>query len=395
MNFQSEAVSSIPPYLFSKINQRKKELIEHGMDVIDLGIGAPDLPTPPHIVDKLKEEMEDPLNFKYSPYGGCSEFREAVATFYEREFSVRLDSEKEVLTLIGSKEGIGHLLPAVMNPGDHFLVPDPGYPVYESASVLARIKTIPFPLKEENRFVLDFNDIPVEKANQAKAMILNYPGNPTSATVTLEFFQRAADFAEKYDLLLIHDSAYNMITFKDYEAPSLLQADINRERVVEFGSLSKSYCMTGWRIGYAVGSQAALNSLCVIKSNLDTSQFLPIQKAAAYALSGDQSFMKEYNTIFENRMLIMYNALQEAGIEASKPNGSIFLWCKVPLRLTSKEFAEQLLEQTGVIITPGSAFGLQGEGFFRVSLSSGEDRLQEAAKRIANFIRTPIRRDLI
>ncbi len=391
MKFQSETVSNIPPYLFSKINERKKELVDKGVDIIDLGIGAPDLPTPRHIVETLKKEMDNPQNFRYSPYGGCEEFREAVAAFYEREFSVQLDPKEEVLTLIGSKEGIGHLIPAVMNPGDRFLVPDPGYPVYETASVLARVKTVPFPLKEENNFVLDFDDIPVEEAKQAKAMMLNYPGNPTAASVNLDFFQRAADFSKEHDLLLLHDSAYNMVTFNGYKAPSVLQAKVDRERVIEFGSLSKGYCMTGWRIGYAVGSKVALKSLSVLKSNLDTSQFLPIQKAAAYALTSDNSFMKEYNEILEKRMLVMHNALKIAGIDSNKPKGSIFLWCKVPFNLSSKEFAEQLLDQAGVIITPGSAFGSKGEGFFRVSLSVEEQKLKEAGTRIAEFIHAPIK----
>ncbi|MFB5662462.1 aminotransferase class I/II-fold pyridoxal phosphate-dependent enzyme [Alteribacillus sp. HJP-4] len=386
MEWKSKRVAAVPPYLFSHINKQKAELLKMGADVIDLGIGAPDLPTAPHIVDKLIEEMKDPLNFKYSSYGGCDEFREAVAAYYQREFSVELDPSKEILALIGSKEGIGHFFPSVLNPGDSILLPDPGYPAYQAAAVLAGIEPISYPLKEENLFIVDFDDIEKQKAEEAKALVLNYPGNPTAASVEPSFFQTAADFAEKYNLLLIHDAAYNRVTFGAYDAPSLLQAKGERGRLVEFGSLSKAYCMTGWRIGYAAGSEKALESLAVMKSNLDTSQFLPVQKAAAFALTGDQACVKKQNHIFENRMETMYKELRKGGIELHKPKGSIFLWCKVPGQRHSKEFAENLLKKEGVIVSPGAAFGSAGENYFRISLSVDENRLLEAAARISHFI---------
>ncbi|WP_240374085.1 aminotransferase class I/II-fold pyridoxal phosphate-dependent enzyme [Bacillus piscicola] len=383
---RSKRVAGVSPYVFSAINRRKQELADAGMDVIDLGIGAPDVPTPPHIVRKVTEELQDPRNFQYSPYQGCAEFREAVAAYYRREYQVDLNPETEILTLIGSKEGIGHFFPAVLNPGDTVLVPDPGYPPYETAAQLAGVETIRIPLQKEKQFVLDVADITESDAKTAKALIVNYPANPTGATVGIDFFEKAAAFAEKYDLLLIHDAAYQQVVFDGYRAPSVLEANTDRARLLEFGSLSKSYSMAGWRIAWAAGSAEALASLAIVKSNLDTSQFLPIQKAAALALTGDQSCVKTYNQLLEKRMIVMQEALTRVGIRVNKTRGSLFLWSNVPPGWDSGSFTEALLEQKGVIVTPGKAFGKTGEAFFRVSLTVEEKRLQEAATRIGAFL---------
>lgn len=261
LRFQSKRVAQIPPYLFAEINKKKAALIQSGVDVIDLGIGDPDLPTPPHIVDKLIEEMQDPKNLKYPSFVGCAEFRQAVANFYKRQYDVELDPDTEVLALIGSKEGLAHLIPTLIDPGDTVLIPDRGYPVYRMATYLANGQDYYMPLKQENNYEPQFDLIPEDIRQKAKLMFLNYPGNPTSATVDLEFFDRAVSFARKHQIPIGHDSAYNMITFDGYKAPSILEAAGAKEIAVEFGSLSKTYNMTGWRIGYIVGNKDIIKSL--------------------------------------------------------------------------------------------------------------------------------------
>ncbi|RFU70445.1 aminotransferase class I/II-fold pyridoxal phosphate-dependent enzyme [Peribacillus saganii] len=382
MYIKSQRVANIPPYLFSEINRKKQELIEQGVDVIDLGIGCPDLPTPAHIIERLLEEMKDPNNFKYSGYSGCQEFREAVAKFYKKQFNVDLDPETEILTLIGSKEGIAHFISASIDPGDFVLLPDPGYPTYRTATFLANGFPYSMPLLRGNQYLPDFSIIPSHIKEKAKIMFLNYPSNPTAAVAGHEFFQEAVDFSRENQITIAHDAAYQMVTFDGYQSPSILQAEGAREVAVEFGSLSKTYSMTGWRIGYAVGNRDALKSLSVVKSNVDTSQFIPIQKAAATALTDDQTCIAEYNEIYKQRRKWMLKALQELGIEADSPKGSFFIWATVPKVFSSSEFVKNVLEKTGVIVTPGTAFGEYGEGYFRISLSVPTERLQQAIDRI-------------
>ncbi|MFT9846683.1 LL-diaminopimelate aminotransferase [Aneurinibacillus sp. REN35] len=381
-------VREVPPYIFETINQKKKQLIEAGIDVIDLGIGCPDLPTPPHIVTRLIEEMGDDRNFKYSTYRGCDEFREAVAAFYRKRFDSVLDPKTDVLTLIGSKEGLGHLIPAVIDPGDIVLIPNPGYPVYGTAVHLSGGIVYDMPLLKENQFRPDFSSIPSEVADKAKLMILNYPGNPTAATVDLSFFESAVAFAKENDIIIAHDAAYQMVTFDGYKAPSILQVKGAMEVAVEFGSLSKTYNMTGWRIGYAVGNKDVLDSLLVVKSNLDTGQFLPIQKAGATALTSEQQCVEAYNSIYKERMEAVLGALWSIGIEAEPPRGSFFIWAAVPSGYDSQKFAERILEQAGVVVTPGTAFGKYGEGYFRLSLSVPTEKLKEAMHRLKANIAT-------
>jgi LL-diaminopimelate aminotransferase len=382
MRFQSNRLSQIPPYLFAEINKKKAALIEAGVDVIDLGIGDPDLPTPSHIVDKLIEEMKDPRNFKYPSFNGCSEFRHSVADFYKRQYDVEIDPDTEVLALIGSKEGIAHLIPTLIDPGDMVLIPDPSYPVYRMATYLANGQDYSMPLKQENNYEPQFDQIPLEIIHKAKLMFLNYPGNPTSATVDVQFFERAVSFAKEYKIPIAHDSAYNMVTFDGYKAPSILQVDGAKEIAVEFGSLSKTYNMTGWRIGYIAGNKEVIKSLSTLKSNVDTGQFTPIQKAAAFALNSDQNCLTKHNEIYKERMNAMLDGLTSIGVKVDPPKGSFFIWAPVPEGYTSTEFATKVLEQAGVIITPGNVFGPSGEGYFRVSLSVPNERLYEAISRI-------------
>ncbi|HLS09374.1 LL-diaminopimelate aminotransferase [Lentibacillus sp.] len=382
MSFVSDKVNNLPPYLFSEFQQKKKELQADGVDVIDLGIGAPDLPTPDFIIDRLAEESRVAANHRYSTYSGTKEFKEAVAHHYQKQYDVELDPETEVLALIGSKEGIANLMHATINPGDTVLVPDPGYPVYRTAVHLAGGNSVALPLDATNSYEPSYEKIDQESINQAKLMLLNYPGNPTAATANDDTFLKAIAFARKNQLLLVHDAAYDMITFNGYEAPSAMQIPGAKEHAVEFGSLSKSFNMTGWRIGYVVGNKEVIQALAAFKSNIDSSQFLPIQKAASAALTSDFSAVKAHNTIYQERMEKLYCAFQELGIEADKPNGTIFLWARVPDGFTSMSFANKLLNEAGVIITPGNAFGSRGEGYFRTALTVTAERLDDVISRM-------------
>lgn len=387
MQFQSKRVSQIPPYIFSTINQKKILLKNKGIDIIDLGIGDPDFQTPTHIVKKLKEEMDFPHNFKYPAYNGIPELRQAIADFYQNNYGVKLDPHTEVLVLIGSKEGIAHLMPALIDPGDIVLTPNPGYSVYRTAIQLNNGVPYDMPLLKQRDFKPNFDQIPEDILKQAKLMLLNYPGNPTAATVEHDFFQNVIHLALKHQFAVAHDFAYSMITFDDYTAPSILQVEKAKEVAVEFGSFSKTYNMTGWRIGYVVGNSSIIKSLSIIKNNTDTGQFIPIQKAATYALNSDQSFIQQHNALYKERMLKMIHTLHSIGIHTHIPRGSFFIWAEVPKGYTSIEFAERLLQDVGIVVTPGSVFGTEGEGYFRISLSVSIERLTEAGERLTNFFK--------
>ncbi|MFZ3578452.1 LL-diaminopimelate aminotransferase [Virgibacillus sp. DJP39] len=382
MKTKSNRLANIPPYKFAEVQKMKQKALKAGIDVIDLGVGDPDLPTPKHIVKKLEEEIQNPANLKYPSFIGSPEFREAVTTFYRKSYGVELDPDTEVLALIGSKEGIGHLLPSVIDPGDYVLGPDPGYPVYRMATLLADGKYYDMSLEASNDFKPKFDEIPNDVLEKAKVMFLNYPSNPTGASVDIDFYEEAVGFAKKHDLLIVSDSAYNMVTYNDYTAPSILQVNGSKEHAVEFGSLSKSYSMTGWRVGYVVGNKEVIKSLSIYKSNVDTGVFTPIQKAAAHALTSDQSSVNEYNQIYKKRMNTMVEALRSIGIDANPTNAGFFIWAPVPGGYTSEEFVATVLEQTGVIFTPGNIFGPGGEGYFRVSLAIPNERIHVAVERI-------------
>ncbi|MFB4168535.1 aminotransferase class I/II-fold pyridoxal phosphate-dependent enzyme [Virgibacillus sp. JSM 102003] len=382
MSFVSDKVKNLPPYLFSAFQQKKKELEANGVDVIDLGIGAPDLPTPDFVIDRLTEESRITENHRYSTYSGCMEFKHAVAEFYKKQYDVDLDPETEVMAVIGSKEGIANLMQATLNQNDTVLVPDPGYPVYRTAVHLAGGESVPLPLDIQNGYIPLYDHVEDASVQLAKLMLLNYPSNPTAATVHLNTFLKAITFANENNLLLVHDAAYDMVTYNGYKAPSVMQVPGAKENAVEFGSLSKSFNMTGWRIGYMVGNKEVIKALATYKSNIDTCQFLPIQKAAATALKSDFSEVANNNKIYQERMEKLHKAFQELGIYAEKPNGTIFLWAKVPDGFSSMSFADKLLEEAGVIVTPGSAFGSRGEGFIRVALTVTSERLDDVINRI-------------
>lgn len=385
MGFTSQKIKDIPPYIFSEINKKKAELKNKGVDVIDLGIGDPDLSTPQPIIDELIKEMGDQQNFKYSNYSGCIEFREAVASYYKKQYDVDLDPETEILTLIGSKEGIANLVPTVVNPGEYVLVPDPSYGVYRMAAHLADAQTYSMPITEENNFKPELEKLPDDIKKQASLMFLNYPSNPTAAMVDLDFFNKAVAFGKENSIPIAHDFAYNTVSFND-PAPSMMQAEGAKDIAVEFGSLSKSYNMTGWRIGYVVGNKEIIKGLSVIKSNTDTSQFLPVQKAAAFALNMDQSVVTENVEIYRERMNAFVEGLSKLGLDVTPPDGSFFVWFPVPKGYTSGTFASEVLEKCGVVVTPGSAFGTSGEGYARVSLTHSVERLQEVIDRLKKVL---------
>ncbi|MGP3561871.1 aminotransferase class I/II-fold pyridoxal phosphate-dependent enzyme [Geobacillus sp. BK01] len=383
MKTASDLVKGMPPYLFSALERKKAELVQKGIDVIDLGIGAPDLPPPPFVIDALKRELDDPRNYTYSPYAGCREYREAVAAFYKQQYGVELDPDTEVLALIGSKEGIVHLLQALIDPGDAVLIPNPGYPVYRTAVHLARGTPLELPLDAAHDYAPQFSAVDPSTYDRINIMLLNYPSNPTASMATVDVFAEAVALANKHQFLIAHDSAYSLLTFGDARAPSVLQVDGAKDVAVEFGSLSKSYNMAGCRIGYIVGNRDVIRALAVLKGNIDTCQFLAVQKAAAAALRGGIEAAKENSRIYEERMKAMTAALWKMGVPVRPPQATFFLWVPTAVGCSAAEFAARLLDEAGVIVTPGTAFGSGGEGYVRVSLAAPLERLLEAAQRWA------------
>lgn len=383
MDIIADRVKQIPPYVFADFQRKKQEMVAKGADVIDLGIGAPDLPAPSSMIEKLSEEAKKTANHRYSSFQGCKEFREAVAAFYKKQYDAEIDPETEVLTLIGSKEGLVQLMQTVINPGEGVLVPNPGYPAYRTAVRLVNGVVYDLPLDASCNYRPKLDELS-EQAKQAKLLLLNYPSNPTAATVSVDVFEAAIAFGRKNNTFIAHDSAYNLIQFGNYKAPSILQVDGAKELAVEFGTLSKNFNMAGWRIGYVVGNKKVIQALAALKSNMDTSQFLPIQKAAAKALNSDLSNPRENSRIYEERMHVLYDALHRLGLEAEKPRGTIFLWVKVPGHYTSSAFADLLLEQAHIIVTPGHFFGSAGEGFIRIALTVPLDRIQTVIARLEN-----------
>ncbi len=384
-------ISSLPPYLFAEIDERKKEAKKKGVDIIDLGVGDPDLPTPQHVVDAICHAAKDSLNHRYPSYEGMLSFREAVVAWYKQRKHVSLDAEDEVLTLIGSKEGIAHSAFAFLDHGDIALVPDPAYPVYKNATILANSIPHSVPLTEENEFKPDLESIDSEVARKAKIMFLNYPNNPTAATVEKSFFKEVVDFALDHDIVVLHDNPYSELTFDGYEAPSFMAVDAAKEVGIEFNSLSKTYNMTGWRIGFAVGNSEILKGLRLVKTNVDSGTFQAVQVAGIAALTGSQECVKRNVGIYSERRDILIDGLGSAGLEVRKPKATFYLWTRAPVPKVRKisssfsssiQFSMFLLEHAGVVVTPGIGFGEKGEGFVRFSLCVSAERIKEACERI-------------
>ena len=370
------------PYLFAQIDAKRDALRAQGVDVISLGIGDPDQPTPDHIVDAMVAAIGDPKNHQYPDYAGSAAYRAACASWMEHRFGVEVDPQREVLALIGSKEGIAHLHTAFVDPGDYVLAPSIGYPVYSGGATLQSANTYFMPMREEDGFLADFSQVPDEVLGRAKIMFLGYPNNPTGACATEEYFDRAIAFCLEHDLLLAHDNAYCDICFDGYRAPSILERPRARECSIEFFSLSKSYNMTGWRIAFACGNERAVSALGTVKNNLDSGQFTAVQDAAIAALTGSQDCVAELCALYERRRDLVVGALRSIGVECNAPKATIYVWAKVPAGETSASFATRLLEKAHVVVTPGSGYGPGGEGYIRISLTTPDDRLLEAAQRM-------------
>lgn len=382
----AERVKNLPPYLFAAIDKMKQEAISKGVDLIDLSIGDPDIPTPSHIVESMKSAVEKPEHHRYPSYEGMLVYRDAVSQWYKKRFNVSLDPKSEVLSLIGSKEGIGHIPLAFINPGDIVLVPSPGYPVYPVATLFAGGQPYIMPLIEENNYLPDFNSIPSDILKKAKLMFINYPNNPTSAVAGKDFFAKAMELALANNIIVCHDAAYSEIYYDEEKPMSFLQIEGAKDVGIEFHSLSKTYNMTGWRIGFAVGNKDVIAGLGKIKTNLDSGIFQAIQEAGITALNTDDKTLSDIRSIYQERRDILYNGLVKLGMSVRKPKASFYLWAKVPKGFDSSKFVSHLLENAGVLGTPGVGFGAPGEGYIRFALTQPAKRISEAIQRISKAI---------
>ncbi len=383
---EAKRIKQLPPYLFARIEKTIEKAKSEGVDVISLGIGDPDRPTPGHIIDKLCEQAHNPENHRYPSSVGMLKYREAVAQYYKERFGVGLDPKSEVVTLIGSKEGIAHISLCYLDPGDVALIPDPGYPVYGIGALLAGAESYTMPLKAENGFLPDLDAIPVNIAQRAKLMFVNYPNNPTGAIANDDFYKKLIEFARKYDIIICHDAAYQEIAFDGYRPPSFLEYPGAKDVGIEFGSLSKSFNMTGWRIAWAVGNPSVVEALGRIKSNVDSGAFQAVQYAGIAALSGPQDCPAEMSEIYKERAKIVIDGLNSMGWNLEMPKATIYVWVPVPKGYTSISFAEMVFEKTGVVITPGNGYGEYGEGFFRIALTVEKERMEEAIERFKKSI---------
>ena len=378
----AQRIKTIPPYLFAEIDKKKEEAIKRGVDIINLGIGDPDKPTPNNIIEKLRESVKDPKTHDYPPYTGTAEFRQAVALWYKNRFRVDLDPDNEVMALIGSKEGIAHIFLAFIDPGDFSLIPDPAYPVYKTGTLFANGFPYIMPLLEQNNFLPNLEEIDEEIAQRAKLMFISYPNNPTAAIADKGFFEKVVKFAKKYNILVCHDFAYSEMTFDGYKTSSFLEVEGAKEVGIEFHSLSKTYNMTGWRLGFIVGNKEAISALSIIKTNIDSGVFKAIQQAGIEALTGPQDNIEKMNKIYTGRRNVVINGLNKLGWNLKATKATFYIWLPTPKNMKSIDFANLLLEKTGIIVTPGIGYGEYGEGYVRIALTVDEKRLEEAIERL-------------
>lgn len=379
---KAKRLESLSEGIFSEMEERKKRVQARGIEVINLGVGSPDLPPAPHIIEALRRSVEKPSNYTY-PLVGLPRLYEAVAVWYKIRFNVDLDPSNEILVLMGSQDGLAHLSMAYIDPGDIALVPDPGYPIYSFSILMAQGEIYPVPLLAENRFLPDFTLIPENIAIKAKLMWLNYPNNPVAASADREFFERAVDFARKYNILICHDVAYAELAYDGFKPMSFLEVPGANEVGIEFYSLSKTYNMAGCRIGFAVGNSEVLSDLALIKSNIDYGVFYAVQEAGIAALTGPQACVAETARTYQRRRDVLVDGFAEIGWQIPKPNASMFLWAPLPPGYSSSAaFAADILEKAGVIVIPGIAFGKQGEGYVRIAMVKDESVLAEAVGRV-------------
>ena len=381
----SKRMENLKTYLFVDIANKIAEKKAKGEEVISFAIGDPDLPTPENVINRLCQAAHEPANHHYPETAGLPELRQAIADWYKKRFAVSLDPDREVLPLIGSKEGIGHIALCFIDSGDIALVPNPAYPVYSISTMLAGGQAYYLPLTAGNNFLPDLDAIPQEIVNKAKMIWLNYPNNPTSAVANLNFFNKVVQFGRKYSIAVCHDNPYSEVSFDSYRPVSFMQADNAREVGVEFHSFSKSYNMTGWRIGMAIGNADMINALMRVKSNLDSGIPQAIQYAAIEALSGPQDCIAEHNAIYQRRRDLIIESLNDIGLEAQTPRASLYIWAKVPEGYTSMEFADDLLGQVGVVVIPGTGYGKYGEGYVRLSLTIPDAALVKGLSRMAGW----------
>jgi LL-diaminopimelate aminotransferase len=390
----SQRLRALPGYPLAEIPSLKRRLLEAGVDVIDLGAGDNDTPPPGIVVQAMTEALQDPAYSKYGFQQGLPAFRQAASRWIERRFGLRFDPMTELLPLIGSKEGLSHLPFAVVNPGDATIVPEPGYQAYLGGSLLAGAEPFIAPLRPENGFLLDLEQVPAAVLRKAKLVFVNYPNNPTAAVAPLEYLERIVSLCRQHGILLAYDNAYCDLTFDGYRAPSIFEIPGARDVALEFFSLSKSFSMTGWRIGFAAGRPELITALTKVKSYTDTGPFLAVQKAGATALDQAEALVAPIRAELERRRDAAVEALREAGFAVDAPKAAMYLWIALPAGTASARFATRTLEETGTVVLPGSAFGPAGEGFFRIALTVGADRLREAASRLGRTLEVTRRGEL-
>lgn len=378
----SERIKTLPPYLFAEIDKMIARAKNRGVDVISFGIGDPDLPTPDNIVNKMKEAVENPSTHSYPSYEGMKEYRQAVANWYRKKYNVSFNPDTDIVSLIGSKEGIAHLPFCYINPEDIALVPDPGYPVYKTCVLLAGGNPVTMPLKKENNFLPDLEAVEDKDAQAAKIMYLNYPNNPTGAVADKSFYREVIEFARQYDIIVAHDAAYSEIGLDGFNPLSFMEIEGAREVGIEFNSLSKPFNMTGWRIGWALGRKDVIESLGRIKTNIDSGIFEAVQYAGIEALTNPGDNIEEMNKIYTSRRNLLVEGLNQLGWNVKKNKASFYLWTEVPGNYTAKEFSTHVFKETGVFFTPGIGYGDQGEGYIRIALTVSQKRIKEALNRL-------------
>lgn len=379
----AKRLEKIPPYLFAEIDRKRDEMVAKGVDIINMGVGDPDRPTPSHIVQAMHEAVDDPATHNYPPYQGTKDFREAAAQWMERRFGVTgLNPNTEVVSSIGSKEAIHNTFLAFVEPGDYTLIPDPGYPVYRTSTIFAGGESYAMPLLPEQNFLPDLEAIPEEVARKAKLLWINYPNNPTGALATLEFFEELVAYCQQYDILLCHDHAYSEMAYDGYKPPSVLQVPGAKDVAIEFHSLSKSYNMTGWRVGFVVGSSHGIKGLGQVKTNVDSGVFKAIQRAAIAAYSTSEAELQAVMSVYQNRRDIIVKGLQSLGWPIEAPKATLYVWARVPQGYSSAEFVTLLLDKCGIIVPSGNGYGAAGEGFFRIALTVADERMHEAIERM-------------
>jgi LL-diaminopimelate aminotransferase len=379
---RSERLKKLPPYLFVEIDRAKKKAHEEGRDIIDLGIGDPDIPTPNFVINAMASAIKDPRNHRYPLDAGLPEFRQTIAGWFEKRFSVGLDPDNEILPLIGSKEGIAHMPLAFVNPGDAVLVPDPCYPPYKSGTWFAGGEVVLMPLTEKNAFLPDLKAINHSILHKVRMMFINYPNNPTGAVCDRRFLEHVVEFAAKHNIIVCCDAAYSEMGYDGYRSPSIFEVPGAKEVAIEFHSLSKTFNMTGWRIGFACGSPELVAALAKVKSNVDSGVFFAIQRAGIAALENYDRHMKSVIPLYEERRDCLVDGLGDLGWKVTRPRATFYVWCAVPARYASAAFAKVLLDKCDIVATPGNGFGENGEGYIRMALTVDKKRIKEAVDRI-------------